>query len=80
MHDPRPDRVDIGREMVQEIILGHPGEALLVDVQVRECRPRRTLRQQFADRLTLIQAEGRDVDQTDDVRRIPPSALTIWPP
>jgi hypothetical protein len=34
MHDPRPDWVNVGREVVHEVVLGQPGEALLVDVQV----------------------------------------------
>jgi hypothetical protein len=71
MHDPRLDRVHVGREVVQEVVFGQPGEALLVDVQVRQCRARGALRQQFADRFALVQAEARDVDQADDVRRIP---------
>jgi len=56
--------------VIHEVILGQPGEALLVDVQVRERRGRRSLRQQPADRFALVQPEGRDVNQADDVRRV----------
>jgi len=35
VHDPRPDRVNVGGEVVHEVVLGQPGEALLVDLQVR---------------------------------------------
>jgi hypothetical protein len=54
--------------MVHEVVLGQPGEALLVDVQVRQCRSRGALGQQGADRFALVQAEGRDVDQAGDIR------------
>jgi hypothetical protein len=70
MHDPRLDRVNVGREMIHEVVLGQPGEALGVHVQVRQRWGRRTLRQQRADRFALIEAEGRDEDQADNVRRI----------
>jgi len=56
--------------MVHEIVFGQPGKAQLVDVQMGECGRRRALRQQRADRLALVQAEGRDVDQAGDVRRV----------
>jgi hypothetical protein len=65
-------RVDIRGEVVHEVILGNPGEALLVDLQVREGRGRGALREQPADRLALIQPERRDVDQADDVGRVRP--------
>ena len=35
---------------------------------MRHRRGRRTLLQQRADRLTLVEPEGRDVDEADDVR------------
>jgi hypothetical protein len=37
---------------------------------VRERRSRGSLRQQGADRFALVQAEGRDVDQSGGVRRV----------
>ncbi len=69
-HDPGLDRVDVGHEVVDEVVLRQPGEALLVDVEVRQGRGRRCLPQQRADRLALIQPERGDVDQADDVGRI----------
>jgi hypothetical protein len=42
-HDVRRDRLDIAREVVHEIVLGKPGEALRVDVEMRERRSGRTL-------------------------------------
>ena len=70
MHGPRLGRVNVGREVVHEVILGQPGEALVVDVQVRQCRGRGTLGRQPADGFSLIQAEARHVDQAGYVRRI----------
>jgi hypothetical protein len=37
-HDLGLDRVDVGREVVDEVVLGQPGEALLVDVEMRQGR------------------------------------------
>jgi len=54
--------------MVDKVLFRQPGEALLVDVQVREGRGRGTLRQQSADRFAFLKTEGRDVDQASDVR------------
>jgi hypothetical protein len=47
-HAPGLDGVDVGREVVHEVVLGQPGEALLVDVQVGQCRSGRSPRQQPA--------------------------------
>jgi hypothetical protein len=35
-HDPGLDRVDVGSEVVDEVVLGQPGEAVLVDVELRQ--------------------------------------------
>jgi hypothetical protein len=40
VHDPRPDRVDVGREVLDEVVFRQPGESLGIDVQVRERRGR----------------------------------------
>jgi hypothetical protein len=69
VHDLRLDRIDVGSEVVDEVILGQPREALGVDAEVRQRRGRRTLEQR-TDGLALVEPEGRDVNQTDDVRRI----------
>jgi hypothetical protein len=69
-HDLGLDRVDVGREVVDEVVLGQPGEAVLVDVEVRQGGTRRALLQEGTDRLALIQAERGDVDQADDVGRV----------
>jgi hypothetical protein len=37
------DAIDVGGEVVDEVVLGQPGEALLVDVEVRQGRGRRCL-------------------------------------
>jgi hypothetical protein len=79
-HDPGLDRVDIGREVVDEVVLREPGEALGVDVEMGQGRIRRGLVQQGADRLALIQPERGDVDQANDVGVSVPSAVMIWPP
>src|ERR1700683_5320011 len=70
IHAPGLDRVDVGREVVYEVVLRQPGEALLVDVQVRQCRGGGSRRQQSADRFALIKPECCDVDQRDNVRRV----------
>jgi hypothetical protein len=79
-HDPGLDRVDVGREVVDEVVLGQPGEAVLVDVEMRQGGTPRYLLQQGADRLALIQPERGDVDQANDVGRVGASAVMIWPP
>jgi hypothetical protein len=38
VHHLRLDRVDISGEMLDEVVLRDPGEALLVDVEVRQRR------------------------------------------
>ena len=70
VHDLCLHRINVSREVVHEVVLWQPGEALLVDAEVRQCRGHRSLRQQRADRFALVKSEGRDVDQTDDVGRI----------
>jgi hypothetical protein len=37
-HDPGLARVDIGREVIDEVVLGQPGEALGVDLEVGQGR------------------------------------------
>jgi hypothetical protein len=69
-HDPGLDRIDVGGEVVDEVVLWDPGEAVLVDVEVRQGRGRRCLPQQRADRLAFVKSEPRDVDQADDVGRV----------
>jgi hypothetical protein len=39
VHDPCLDWIDIGGEVVDVVVLRDPGEALLVDVEVRQGRP-----------------------------------------
>jgi hypothetical protein len=68
VHDLRLDGLDIGGEVPEEIILGNPAEALRIDIDVRHPGGRRPLREQRADRLTLVEPERRDVDEADDVR------------
>ena len=71
-HHVGVDRVDVGGEVLDEVVLGQPGEALSVDAQVGQCGRRRTLREQRADRLALVETERGDVHQRDDVRRVRP--------
>jgi hypothetical protein len=79
-HDPGLDRVDVGGEVVDVVVLGEVGEALGVDVEVGQGRGRRSLLQQRADRLALVQSERGDVDQADDIGASVPRAVMIWPP
>jgi hypothetical protein len=37
------DEVDIGGEVTEEIVLGDPGEAFRIDIDIRHRRGRRTL-------------------------------------
>jgi len=69
-HDRGLVWVDVGREVVDEVVLGQPGKAVLVDVQMRQGRGRRSLLQQGTDRLALVESERGDVDQADGVGRI----------
>jgi hypothetical protein len=70
VHHPRLARIDVGREVIYEVVFGQPSEAVLVDVKVRERRARRRLSQQGSDRFAFVKPEGSDVDQSDDIRRI----------
>jgi len=80
-HDFDLDGVDVSREVLDEVFLGQPREAVLINVEMRQGRTRRCLLQQGADRLALVQPERGDVDQTDDIGRVSvPSAVMIWPP
>ena len=56
--------------MVDEIVLGEPAEAARVGEQMRERRCDRPLREKRAERFALVEAEGRDVDEADDVRSV----------
>jgi hypothetical protein len=42
VYDLRFDRVDIGSEVTEEIVLGEAGEALRVDIDIRQRRGRRS--------------------------------------
>ena len=70
IHDVRFDRIDIRRKVLHEVVLGKPGEALVIDAQMRQRRSRLTLREQRADRFAGIEAEARDVHESDDIRGI----------
>ena len=79
-HDPGLVWVDVGGEVADEVVLGQPGEALGVDVKVRQRRTPRCLAQQGTDRLALVKSERGDVDEPDDVGVSVPRAVMIWPP
>jgi hypothetical protein len=70
VHDLCLDRIDVGGEVVDEIVLGEPGEALVIDVEVRERGGGWALLQKRADRFALVKPKRRDMDQTNDVRRV----------
>ncbi len=70
VHDPGLDRVDVGGEVPDEVVLGKPGEALVVDAEVGQRGRRGTLREQAADRFALVEAEAGDVDEADHVGRV----------
>ena len=54
--------------MLQEVVLGQPGEALLVDHQLGDGRRRRALAEQRPEGFALVEIERGDVHQADDVR------------
>jgi hypothetical protein len=54
VHDPGLARVDVGREVVDEVVLGHPGEALGVDIEVSQGRAPRCLLQQPVGRRVFL--------------------------
>ena len=67
VHHPRLVRIDVGREMVHEVVFGQPGKALLVVIEVRDRRSRRSLFQQGSDRFAFVESKPGDVDQSDDI-------------
>jgi hypothetical protein len=80
VQDSRAFRVDVGGEVVDEVVLGEPAEAARVGEEMRERRRDRSLREKRPERLTLVEAERGDVDEADDVGASEPSAVMIWPP
>jgi hypothetical protein len=60
--------VEVGGEVADEIVLRQPAEALRVDGDVGQRRARGPTAEQRSQRLALVDAEGGDVDQADDVR------------
>ena len=68
VHHPCARRVDIGGEVVDEVVFGEPAEAARVGEQMGERRRDRSLREKCAERFALVEAERGDVDEPDDVR------------
>jgi hypothetical protein len=63
-HHPGSDGVDVAGEVVDEVVLGQPREAEVVDREVGECRSRLPASEKRADRLSLVESEGGDVDES----------------
>jgi hypothetical protein len=79
-HDLDLGGVDVGREVVDEVVFGQPGEAVLVDVEMRQGGPARCLVQQGADRFALIQPERGDVDRPTTLGvSVPSAVITVLP-
>ena len=70
VHYLRRGRLDVAGEVMDEVVLAQPAEPLLVGDHVLQRRGHRAGRQQAADRLTLVEPEGRHVDQPGGVRRV----------
>ena len=70
VHHPGLHRVHVGGEVIDEVVLGQPAEAVRIGEQVRQRRGHWSLRQQPAQRFTLVKAERGDVDQSGDVRGV----------
>ena len=66
IHDVRFDRVDICAKCRTKSSW-EAGETLFIDAQMRQRRSRLTLREQRANRFAGIEAEARDVHQSDDI-------------
>jgi hypothetical protein len=66
--------------VTDEVGLGQPPEALLVDNEVRARRRRRSATEKGAERLALVDAEGGDVDRPTTFGASTPSAVMIRPP
>jgi hypothetical protein len=56
--------------MVNEVVFREPSKPVLVNVEARESRGRRTRGQKSPDRLTFIESESGNVNQGDDVRSV----------
>ena len=67
VHHPCPDRVDVGREVVDEVVFREPAKASRVREHVRERRHGRAAGQERAQGLALVEREGGDVGEPDDV-------------
>jgi hypothetical protein len=78
MHDPRPGATPAAKWLTKSSS-GSQAKPCLSTARCASAGPG-TQHQQSADRFALIQAEGRDVDQAGDVRRIRAQAVTISPP
>src|SRR4029077_20917216 len=72
VQDPCAFRVDVGCEVVDEVVLGEPAEAARVGEEMRERRRDRTLGEKRSERFAFVEAEGGDVDEADDVWRVRP--------
>ena len=70
VHDLCLDRVDVSGEVVHEIVLGDPREAVVVDDEMRQRWGRGSLLQQGADRFAFVESKACDVDQANHVRRV----------
>ena len=62
--------LDVGGEVIDEVVLGEPAEATRVGEQMRQCRRHRSLREQRSERLAFVEGERGDIDEPDDVRRV----------
>src|SRR5258708_460364 len=69
-HNPRLRRLHLGGARAEVVVFRQPVEAMLVDIEMRYRRRGRSLSQQRAEGLALVEAKGRDVDQADDIRRV----------
>src|SRR4029077_16261014 len=71
-HEPGLDRIDVTREMIDEIGLRQPCVALLVDIEMCDRRGWWSLGQDRAQRFALVKAEGSDINETGDIWRLCP--------
>src|SRR3989442_10255292 len=70
VHDLCAAPLDVRGEVRYEVLLGQPGESLLIDDQMAQRRRRRASAEQSAKRFALIETEGGDVDERHNVRLI----------
>jgi hypothetical protein len=70
VHDVGGLGIDVGGEVLQEVVVGEPRQALLVDAEMRDAGRHFGVAEQRADRFTFVEPEPGDVHEPSDVARV----------